>query len=81
MAEFLGIETERLYLRPLKDEDAESMIEYHSDPDVVRWRFIGYCQSDDGHATEADHGQGTGDFPGHRYHLQWLGCQPQFFRG
>ena len=37
MADFHRIDTDRLYLRPFKDEDAESMLEYHSDPDVVRY--------------------------------------------
>jgi RimJ/RimL family protein N-acetyltransferase len=37
MADFLSIESERLYLRPFKDEDAEAVNEYQSDPDVVRF--------------------------------------------
>ena len=37
MADFSNIESERLYMRPFKDEDAIAMLEYHSDPDVVRF--------------------------------------------
>lgn len=37
MADFLSIESERLYLRPFKDEDADSMFEYHSDPEICRY--------------------------------------------
>ena len=37
MADFSFIESERLYMRPFKDEDAESMLEYHSDPDICRY--------------------------------------------
>ena len=37
MAEFSFIESERLYMRPYKDEDAQAMLEYHSDPAVVRY--------------------------------------------
>ena len=37
MADFLRIDSERLYMRPFKDEDAESMLEYHSDPEICRY--------------------------------------------
>ena len=37
MSSFGFIETERLYMQPLKDSDAKAMLEYHSDPDVVRY--------------------------------------------
>jgi len=37
MADFSRIDSERLYMRPFKDQDAVPMLEYHSDPDVVRY--------------------------------------------
>lgn len=37
MADFLTIESDRLYMRPFKDEDAEPMLEYHSDPEICRY--------------------------------------------
>ena len=37
MADFLRIDSERLYMRPFKDEDAESMYPYHSDPEICRY--------------------------------------------
>ena len=37
MSNFALIETERLYMQTLKESDAEAMLEYHSNPDVVRY--------------------------------------------
>lgn len=37
MTQVLRIDTEHLYMAPLKIEDAGSMLEYHSDADVVRY--------------------------------------------
>ena len=37
MADFDDIQSERLYMRPFRDEDAEAMFEYHSDPDTCRY--------------------------------------------
>jgi len=37
MADFSSIESERLYMRPFKDEDALPMLEYHSDPEICRY--------------------------------------------
>ncbi len=37
MADFSYIESERLYMRPFKDGDAEAMLEYHSNPEICRY--------------------------------------------
>lgn len=39
LAKFCSIETDRLYLRAVRIEDAEDMFAYASDEENVRWTF------------------------------------------
>ena len=42
-----SIETERLLLRPLREDDFETLYSYESHPDVVRWLYWGVRSEDE----------------------------------